>query len=338
MAFAEAAAAAHREANRRLVGNVEGDCPEDELVAHLEKEARDFLRMACGKSDVKQVLRRACSISACREIVRKRTFTRPEKIRDQVLVAKKLHARECAAERRRQRKRRQCAHLALLRDSLRQKGRPGRTTSSATGPDVKSGVKHYSELMTLFALNDDDDRTVSEDEDDYEAMITEFAGDPARGVTPALSEEDEERLNHEAKFVSKEVIDARVKAGLLFDRSHAKNQSTVAIDGLTISCRRERASAPPSVKSEGAVAATLATSSSLADHAVPEAPRRRGEFNKEHEDAPETTPVDRHAKGPRDDRGPPTNPDGGRIKTGPGHSVGSLPRLVFCQRRAPSGF
>ncbi|CAH0364271.1 unnamed protein product [Pelagomonas calceolata] len=263
VAFAEAAAAAHREANRRLVGNVEGECPEDELVAHLEKEARDFLRMACGKSDVKQVLRRACSISACREIVRKRTFTRPEKIRDQVLVARKLHARECAAERRRQRKRRQCAHLALLRDSLRQKGRPGRTTSSATGPDVKSGVKHYTELMTLFALNDDDDRTVSEDEDDYEAMITEFAGDPARGVTPALSEEDEERLAHEAKFVSKEVIDARVKAGLLFDRSHAKNQSTVAIDGLTISCRRERASAPPSVKSEGAVAATLATSSSL---------------------------------------------------------------------------
>ena len=111
----------------------------------------------------------------------------------------------------------------------------------------------------MFALNDDDDRTVSDDESDYEAMITEFAGDPARGVTPALSEEDEERLAHEAKFVSKEVIDARVKAGLLFDRSHAKNQSTVAIDGLTISCRRERASAPPSVKSEGAVAATLAT-------------------------------------------------------------------------------
>ena len=292
-----------------MVGNVEGDCPEDELVAHLEKEARDFLRMACGKSDVKQVLRRACSISACREIVRKRTFTRPEKIRDQVLVARKLHARECAAERRRQRKRRQCAHLALLRDSLRQKGRPGRTTSSATGPDVKSGVKHYSELMTLFALDDDDDRTVSEDEDDYEAMITEFAGDPARGVTPALSEEDEERLAHEAKFVSKEVIDARVKAGLLFDRSHAKNQSTVAIDGLTISCRRERASAPPSVKSEGATRRGDARDVVVpADHAVPEAPRRRGEFNKEHEDAPETAAVDRDPKGPGDDRGPPTIP------------------------------
>ena len=79
VAFAEAAAAAHREANRRLVGNVEGDCPEDELVAHLEKEARDFLRMACGKSDVKQVLRRACSISACREIVRKRRSRGPRR-------------------------------------------------------------------------------------------------------------------------------------------------------------------------------------------------------------------------------------------------------------------
>ena len=50
---------------------------------------------------------------------------------------------------------------------------------------------------------------------DYEAMITEFAGDPARGVTPALSEEDEERLAHEAKFVSKEVIDALAKAGFV---------------------------------------------------------------------------------------------------------------------------
>ena len=185
--------------------------------------------------------------------------------------------------------------------------------------------------MTLFALNDDDDRTVSEDGGDCEAMITEFAETRAR--RHALSE-DEERLAHEAKFVSKEVM-KRVKAGLLFDRSHAKNQSTVAIDGLTISCRRERASAPPSVKSEGAVAGRRDVKP--CDHAVPEAARRGGEFNKEHEDAPETTPLTATQK-VLATTGPPTDPDGGRIKTGPGHVARALPRVIFCQRRAPSGF
>lgn len=241
VAFAEAASAAHREANRRSLGNADGaDIPEDELVAHLEAEARDFLRQACAKSDVRKVLRRACSISTCKEIVRKRTYTRPEKVREQLFVARKLHARECAAERRRQRKRRQCAHLALLRDSLRSKGRPGRTTSSAAGPDVKSGVRHFSQLVEGFALDDDDDKTMSEDEGDYDAMVAAFAGDEARGIKAQLSEDDLERLDREAKSVPKEVIDARVKAGLLFDRTHSKNNSRVAVDGLIISSRRDR--------------------------------------------------------------------------------------------------
>ena len=263
VAFAEAAAAAHREANRRLVGNVEGECPEDELVAHLEKEARDF----CGWPAASPTSSRFSgerAPSACREIVRKRTFyaagedPRPSFGREEAPRARVRGGKKATTETTAVRPPRVATGFATPEgpprtdDVLRDGARTSRAASSTT-----------RELMTLFALNDDDDRTVSEDEDDYEAMITEFAGDPARGVTPALSEEDEERLNHEAKFVSKEVIDARVKAGLLFDRSHAKNQSTVAIDGLTISCRRERASAPPSVKSEGAVAATLATSSSL---------------------------------------------------------------------------
>ena len=83
--------------------------------------------------------------------------------------------------------------------------------------------------------------------------------------------------------MSKEVIDAR-QGRSLFDRSHAKNQSTVAIDGLTISCRRERRRRRhlPSEGRRGDARDVVF----ISNHAVPEAPRRRGEFNKEHETQP----------------------------------------------------
>ena len=228
-AFAEAAAATSREDRRSHHGD-QGSRADDQ-VAELEREARDFLRAACVGSDPKVVLRRAASVSVLRECVRKRQFMRPEKRRESLIKARRLHAREMAAERRRQRYRRQCAHLALLRDALRRKGRPGRCSSSAVAPDVRAAVRHCRGFIDLFAL-EDEDATCSEDEDDYHGLVTYFCGDKG-----AVKKEEQERLLAEQAELSQEMIDACVKAGQLFDRDHSRRNSTVAVDRLRISCR-----------------------------------------------------------------------------------------------------
>lgn len=104
----------------------------------LEDDARHLLQFATQRTNPRTVLRRAVQERKLKESLRRREFMSPAKrIKDEE-NARRLHARELAAERRRQRARSAAAHLALLRDTLRSKGYAGFPTTRAIAPDVKA--------------------------------------------------------------------------------------------------------------------------------------------------------------------------------------------------------
>lgn len=146
-AFAEAAAALVRERHPRGRGKVVR-IKDDVVVAAstLEDTARGLLRLAAQASNPRTVLRRATHIAVVKEVLRRRALMRPEKRAKSVAKARARHARELAAERRRQRARRKAAHLSLLRDMLRAEGAPGMPTTRAHGPDIKA---HFLRVVGL---------------------------------------------------------------------------------------------------------------------------------------------------------------------------------------------
>lgn len=139
-AFAEAAAGvmSHyaKQCSHSCVRNV--DARDANAARVLENDARQILQFATQRSNPRIVLRRAVQESKLKESLRRRQFMTPAKRIENERRARRLHARELAAERRRQRARSAAAHLALLRDALRSKGYAGFPTTRAIAPDVKA--------------------------------------------------------------------------------------------------------------------------------------------------------------------------------------------------------
>ena len=235
-AFAEAAAAtAREEAKERSKLGLPAPGEDEELgnaADQLEVEGRDFLKAAVVGSDAPTVLRRAASISVVRECVRRRERMRPEKRQASLLVARKLHSRELAAERRRQRHRKASAHLALVRDAIRSRGKAGKCSSRALQPDAKAAADHAKRYLEYFVLSDDD-RTDSDDEDDYLDLCKYFCGEGG-----AVRREEQERILVEKQTMSQDLIDTCVKEGALFDRGHASRHGTIAATRLSVTAGR----------------------------------------------------------------------------------------------------
>ena len=92
------------------------------------------------------VLRRAASISVVRECVRRRERMRPDKRQEFLKVARTLHARELAAERRRQRHRKAAASVEIkmfrIRSPWSNSNGFGERDRPQTSGDLRRGDEH----------------------------------------------------------------------------------------------------------------------------------------------------------------------------------------------------
>lgn len=139
VAFAQAAAAAHPSRRGKDSSSLRRRTTKEasNMAADLEEEARGLFRVAARHSNERLILRRATDAAVIKEAVRRRSFMKPAQKDEDVELARRLHARKLAAERRRQRTHQAEAYLALFRDSMRSKGLAGYPTTRAVEPDVE---------------------------------------------------------------------------------------------------------------------------------------------------------------------------------------------------------